>query len=279
MHLHFKLVVTDVDGTLADHRQQIAPRNLAAIARFQEAGGLVALATGRIVDSARRFAQEAGVWGPAILYNGGMVYDFATGEVLYEASLEPEAVHAALALLSGPFRQIDFVAYVGGRPYIPAFTSVIAEYSRKDSLHLNLLPSTGMPTGRVSKVLVIGGPDDLDRLEEALKHRYPAANTVRSETHYLELLPAGVSKGMALPMLAKRLGVPLEQTIAVGDHLNDLAMIRAAGLGVAVGNAHPALKAAAAVAVCPCPDGAVAEVIERFCLGSQAGEIRAVEGA
>lgn len=275
----FRLLVTDVDGTLINHKQEIPSRNLEAIARFQGAGGLVALATGRIIESARPFAQEAGVIGPAILYNGGMVYDFATGTVLFEALLEPEAVRSALALLGGAFRQNDYIVYANGRPYTPAYTDVIAEYSRKDSLRLELLPSEGLPEGTVSKFLIIADPRELDRFEAALKSRYPAVNTVRSEAHYLELLPSGVSKGRALPLLAARFGVPLEQTIAVGDHLNDLAMVTAAGLGVAVGNAHPALKAAATVEVCSCEEGAVAEVIERFCLGSEARPFRSEAGA
>jgi hydroxymethylpyrimidine pyrophosphatase-like HAD family hydrolase len=85
--------------------------------------------------------------------------------------------------------------------------------------------------------------------------------TVRSEATYLEVLPEGATKGTALRALAASHGVPLEQIAAIGDNPNDIDMIAAAGLGVAVGDGHPDVRAAADVVVGACADGAVADVV------------------
>ena len=93
-------------------------------------------------------------------------------------------------------------------------------------------------------------------------------DVVYSSGRYLEFNPHGVNKGAGLLALAERLGIKQEETIAVGDSSNDLAMIRAAGLGCAVANASDEAKAAAGyVCAGSNDDGAVAEIIEKFVLG------------
>ncbi|GAA3617625.1 hypothetical protein GCM10022419_123870 [Nonomuraea rosea] len=86
--------------------------------------------------------------------------------------------------------------------------------------------------------------------------------TVRSEATYLEVLLAQATKGTALRELALARGVPTGQVAAIGDNPNDLDMITAAGLGVAVGGGHPEVRAAADVVARACADGAVAQVVE-----------------
>jgi Cof subfamily protein (haloacid dehalogenase superfamily) len=263
--VRYRLLVTDVDGTLVDHRQEIPPRNLEAIARYQAAGGLVAIATGRIAASARRYVLQTGTECPAILYNGGQIYDFAQERLLFEQVLPAEPARAVWQLLTG---RVDYAAYAGGVAYTPLLSGVMAEYARKDRLSLQPLPPEGLPPGSVAKFLIIADPAHLDQIQTAIRALYPNANLVRSEWNYLELLPEGISKGAALPVLAGMLGISPEQVVAVGDNLNDLTMLQTAGLGVAVANAHPDLKAVAGHVVCSCEQGAVAEVIDRFCLGT-----------
>ena len=91
-------------------------------------------------------------------------------------------------------------------------------------------------------------------------------NTVFSEETYLEILPEGSSKGTALAEMTRALGIPLEAVIAVGDNLNDLEMIRLAGLGVAMGNAPEELRAQAGYVTVTNDEEGLAEVIHRFIL-------------
>src|SRR5438876_758942 len=101
--------------------------------------------------------------------------------------------------------------------------------------------------------------------------RWPISiNSVFSEDTFLEILPQGSSKGAALEFVAQHLGIPLSEIIAVGDNLNDLEMIRTAGLGVAMGNAPPELRAQAGYVTSTNDEGGLAEVIERFILNRTA---------
>src|SRR5438552_3098682 len=109
------------------------------------------------------------------------------------------------------------------------------------------------------------------RLNPTSAGRLPISiNAVFSEDTFLEILPQGSSKGAALEFVAQHLGIPLSEIIAVGDNLNDLEMIRTAGLGVAMGNAPPELRAQAGYVTSTNDEGGLAEVIERFILNRTA---------
>ncbi|MBI4390754.1 MAG: HAD-IIB family hydrolase, partial [candidate division NC10 bacterium] len=100
----------------------------------------------------------------------------------------------------------------------------------------------------------------------------PPPHLVRSEPTYLEVLPPGVNKGAALAELARQLGIPLDQVVAFGDNLNDLEMVEAAGFGVAVGNAHPDVKARADLVAGTNNEGGMAAVIREVILADRGGQ-------
>lgn len=262
--MKYELLVTDVDGTLIDHDNVIPQRNLEAIERFKQAGGRVAVATGRIAASAQPYVEQVGAVGPAILYNGGVIYDYATSEMLFDARLDARSVQATLQALE-QYSHLDMVVYVGENRYTRAFTPGIEEFCQRDGVSVTLLPNGTVPLEQVSKLLLIVEPEEQDDLEGLIRQGHPNVNAVLSDRRFLEILPHGISKGAALPVLAERLGVPLDRIVAVGDNPNDITMVQAAGLGVAVANAHPDLKAVADEVVGHCSQGALADVIERFC--------------
>lgn len=269
--MRFRLLVTDVDGTLVDHRQEIPKRNLEAAEGFREAGGLVTLATGRIEVSAGPYGLRLGANAPAILYNGGCIHDFTDGRTLWSDLVPPATCRLLIDLLETDYRALVHpILYVSGRPRVREMTETLRIYQQKDRLVLEpvgaLYNALALP---VSKVLIIGEGTDLQRLDDDLKRTAPpgTVNSVRSEPTYLEVLPVGCNKGTALERLTALLQIPMAEVVAVGDNLNDLEMVRVAGLGVAVANAHPDLKAAARwVSPWTNEEAAVADLIERFCL-------------
>src|SRR5438876_11636593 len=111
------------------------------------------------------------------------------------------------------------------------------------------------------KILIIGGRPDLLAVRDRIARLPISINSVCSEDTFLEILPQGSSKGAALEFVAQHLGIPLSEIIAVGDNLNDLEMIRTAGLGVAMGNAPPELRAQAGYVTSTNDEGGLAEVI------------------
>lgn len=266
--MKYKMVVSDVDGTLVDSRQTILPANLAVIRRFQELGGLFTLATGRTEYSANVFFADLGINAPAILYNGGGIFDVIKKMFVFESLL----TQAAVAIVYEALEQYDDLNPIFysklGHPLVRSLNRVILGNMIKDSVQCRAFkaPEEVLEIP-VRKVLVIGEPSDLVSLAEKVKRKMAEINIVRSEETYLEFLPMGVSKGAALTYLARHLGIHMKEIVAIGDNLNDLELLQTAGMGVAVANAHEELKKVASyISPHTNEEGAVAEAISRFCL-------------
>ncbi|NUR83825.1 MAG: HAD family phosphatase [Nonomuraea sp.] len=248
--MRVRWIVTDLDGTLVDRALRIVPRNLAALRSFREAGGEVIVATGRSESSALPYHRELGLGTPAILYNGARTVDLVSGAVLRERYL-PVAAWKELSALRG----VNLVAFARGEAHAVLANAELSDYARRDRITLRDPGGWDtLPADEITKCMLIGGDLQVD---------LPGVTTVRSEATYLEVLPEGATKGAAL----RALGLPLEQVAAIGDNPNDLSMIEAAGLGVAVGDGHPAVRAAADLVVGPCAGGAVADLVERLLQG------------
>lgn len=270
--VRYRLVVADIDGTLVNASREITPPVHAAVRAAQALGVRVCLATGRIWPSARRFVEALGADPPAILYNGGMVYDFTRDEVWLRYPLPVQHALDVLRILRR-HPQVQPHLYVDDRVYVPAMTDATRLYQRKDSLQAEAVGDLADwleadPARVPMKILNIGERPALQALAcdiEALPYR---VNHVFSEVNYLEILPPGVNKGFALRALAERLGIPREAIIAVGDNLNDLEMIEYAGVGVAMANAPDALRSRADAVAPSNNDHGLREVIERFILSA-----------
>jgi Cof subfamily protein (haloacid dehalogenase superfamily) len=261
---NYRLVVADIDGTLVTRDRQITPGVLSVVREAQARGVRVCLATGRIWLSARHYFERLGADPPAILYNGGLVYDFRTDTVLRRIHLDYAHARAVLEIL----REVPEVQphlYAGDRVYTGRVNELTDRYRRKDSVQVEevgdlvaFLPRDPM------KILIVGARADLERAVARIQTIPMPINTVFSEETYLEILPVGSSKGVALEFVAARLGIPLAEVIAVGDNLNDLEMLRTAGLGVAMGNAPEALQTAADAVTRTNDEEGFRDVIERF---------------
>lgn len=261
---HYRLIVTDIDGTLVDGNQQISATNKEAIRRFQEAGGMFSLATGRVEDAALHYVEQLQIRCPVILYNGGKIVDFTRKETLYEQALLTSEAYDSLIIAEQ--LNIDMVIYTNDGIWTRRISDVIHEYMQKDQVRCHVYDDIhDFKDLTVYKILLIRKNEQFEDVVEQLKmNKKMKSRLVRSEPTYLEILPQGVTKGNALAMLASSMNIPLEQVIAIGDNLNDLEMIEQAGWGVAVDNAHQELKGVADYVSRSNIDDGVAEVIERF---------------
>lgn len=262
----YRLLVADIDGTLVTSDREITTRVKDAVRQAQAKGVRVCLATGRIWPSAQPYFKALGADPPAILYNGGMIYDFITDKIIRRVPLAHEHARAVLEILR-EFPHVQPHLYVDDKVFTGRVNEITKEYRRKDSLHVEevgdliaFLPPEPM------KILIIGPRTHLTTVFQKVAALPLRINAVFSEETYLEILPYGSSKGAALVEVAKVLEIPLEATIAVGDNLNDLEMIQAAGLGVAMGNAMPQLQAQANYVTSTNDEEGLAEVIQRFIL-------------
>lgn len=255
------LLVTDMDGTLLNSGKIISPENKQAIEMFVEHGGLFTLATGRITSSVQRFAEQLPLNAPAILYNGAVIHDFAKGVDIWQRTLVPSA-GAVLSRVMERFPEVGVEIYCGSEPYFIRENETTDYHRRMEKFTRPVLESFESLKDPWFKVLLAWTPERLDEVE-----RFTAETEdedviwVRSDEKYLELLPSDATKGHALEHLVQLMGIEMSKCIAMGDNLNDLEMIRRAGVGVAVANAHEILLSASDRSCCHHEEHAVADVI------------------
>lgn len=243
----FELIVADLDGTLVQRDLTILPRDLEALRRARAAGADFTVATGRNVAAAAPYLRQAEVKLPVILFNGAVVFDPRRGEVLLERRIAPETARWALDLV----REFDLEPqlYVDPREegfLVERLSPRVEEFAMKDRIAPRVVPELAARLGPGPlKFLLIGPREELLRYRRTLERAGVPLTAVLSERTFLELLSPGTSKGAALRWLCRRLGVPLERVLALGDNPNDAEMLEAAGLGLAVEGGDPALRAAA----------------------------------
>ncbi len=268
--MSYRLLVADIDGTLVTTAREIPAPVREAVRAAQARGVRVLLATGRIWRSARRFVEDLGADPPAILVNGALVYDFVADRIWFRALLPRAQAQAVLEVLVR-FPQVAPHVYVDDRVYVGAVTPLTVAYQQKDGLDVDAVGDLRQwLQADPMKILVIGDPPALEAVARELDALQAPINYVFSERHYLEVLPPRVNKGVALQIVAERLGVRAQEIVAVGDNLNDLAMIQYAGLGVAMAHAPEALRREADYVAPGNDEHGLREVIERFILTSTA---------
>ncbi|MFQ5896764.1 MAG: Cof-type HAD-IIB family hydrolase [Candidatus Methylomirabilia bacterium] len=240
------LLVLDLDGVLLDSAMRMDPALGAALRRAGTRGLRVTLATGRMPQGARPYWERLGITTPVIVYNGAVVRDPVSGASLYTRSLPPGLPWQLYPIYANA--PVDPLFFHENALYCLARTPAVVTYCREqylDAVEIQV-PEAFLKAGTFVKCLFISSPAVLATLREELGPATAGARLVLSRTNYLELIPAGVSKGEALKFLAQHLGALLERVIAVGDQENDLEMIQVAGIGVAMPQAPPKVRDAAA---------------------------------
>ncbi|MDI3281355.1 MAG: Cof-type HAD-IIB family hydrolase [Bacillota bacterium] len=265
------LIALDLDDTLLGPDLEVSERARAAIARAQGRGMRVTLATGRMFRSALPYARELGLTTPLITYNGGLIKDPLTGEVLRLRTIAaPLAREVALQARSEGLTlnvYLDDTLYVAEiNPDVEYYLS-IAQVEPHPVGDLVALLERESPRALPTKLLICATEAEVDRLLPRLQERYRGRLRItRSKPRFIEIEPAEVNKGEALAYLARHLGVERDRVMAVGDGENDLDMLLYAGISVAVRTAPPHVRAAARYLTGSAGEEGVAEAIERWAL-------------
>lgn len=275
-----KLVALDLDGTLFDNSSHISERNLTAIRSITDKGIHVVISTGRPFEGIP-FDQIKGTGiNYAITANGSGIHEISTGKCLYENAMDEELVTPILNFLLT--RDIHMDAFIGGKGYTPIQCVETAQKLTVPSSIKNYIITTRT---RLDNILQFIHENQL-KVQKMTLNFYPAADgtlidretvrkflvsnpsitTVCGGYNNLEFTRADANKGVGLRKLAEILGVNPDATMAIGDTENDLAIIEAAGIGVAMGNATDAVKARADYVTTTNTKDGVAAAIEHFIL-------------
>lgn len=268
--MNYKMIVLDLDGTLTNRDKIITERTKRVLLEAQKKGKKVVLASGRPTYGVVPLAEELQLdkYGGYILsFNGGIIMDCCTREVVFEKKLPVESNRRIVELAQE--ERVDIMTYqnamiLTNNPDCP--------YAKLESQinHLKIKKVDDMASGvdfPVPKFIMMDDGDYLAMVEARVKAALGKHFSVyRSEPFFLEILPRGIDKAQCLGYLIERMGIEQEELIACGDGYNDLSMIRFAGLGVAMENAVLPVRNAADYVTRSNNDDGVAYVVEKFLL-------------
>jgi len=237
-----RLIATDLDNTLLDKDGKVPPETVAALAEAEKKGVVVTVATGRSFASARGVAEMIGGNGLAICYNGSQIRRLADGAVLYSGCVDKDVQQAI----------IEFVHERGLYLQMYDNDEIVVETLRLDKhndpdLHFASHREVGdflqEPLFDTPKMMIAANPAEVPVLQAELEEMFAGRIfCAQSEPHLIEIMPAAVNKGTALAALCQEFGIRREEVMALGDNTNDMHLLQAAGLAVAVANAVPRLQ-------------------------------------
>lgn len=268
--MSYKMISIDLDGTLLNRETKLSAVNKAAVQKAVSAGRQIVLNSGRGFLSMDTFVRAAelkkeGVYG--IAYNGGCVYKTLDFELIFEHRLDAELAKRILASIKTlNTDKASPIVYSGAQLIIEKWDDWTSTYTDFTEATPLMLPYTALSQD-ISKIIVSGENAELQRIADHLEPFNNEVTVCFSHGSLLEIINIATSKGLAHKALAEYLNIPIAETIAIGDSYNDIPMLEAAGLGIAMANAADEVKAAADyITKLDNHDGGVAEVIEKFLL-------------
>jgi hypothetical protein len=284
--MKYRMLALDLDGTFFDSTGVAPKANLEAVQRARDAGMLIVVCTGRGLKESKPAIEQLGHFDPMVRANGSLISDPTTGKTLHRAMLEPHLSRpaieylqaggdAVLCLLDPGEVEHDYLIVNPDRvtentkwwfDYVGARYRGVDAVSEEDLHH-------------VLRVGIVGPPDRMPPVEAGLMQQFGPENIfvqhftavkdpeTGEEVHILEVFASGVSKWSGLVWMAREHGIDPSQIVAIGDHINDLAMIENAGCGIAMANAVDSVHKVARYRTQSNDEAGVAHAIEQILAG------------
>jgi Cof subfamily protein (haloacid dehalogenase superfamily) len=272
--LNIKLLVLDVDGTIAGSSNQVSQPVKKAIQAAQAKGIKVAIATGRMYHSALRFHRDIGSELPLIAYNGAWIQNPLTQEHHYHQPVPSSLAVELFDYLQQPSWKphLSLHFYLDDQLYVGQINADTQEYARRSGVKITVVEdiramiSQQAPT----KILAMGeNTQVIQKLLGNLTQKYPDNQLylTQSTTTFFEATHPQATKGSALCYLTEKLlGLQASQVMAIGDNFNDLTMLTYSGLPIAMGDAPQEVQASARWVAPGVEADGVAAAIEKFLL-------------
>lgn len=262
------VLALDLDGTLTDSKKRISERTKESIDKFITAGGTVALASGRPTFGVMPVAKilELDKKGGYILsYNGGCFLDCKNNKQLFMKEL----THEYLPILEKQAKEFgtNLMTYNGDKAYALDIDEqyYMIEININHFIRVKADPLTPKITFPIIKCLMTADGDYLAKVEKEMKKYWEGKlNIVRSEPYFLEVTEVGIDKASTITNMVKKLGKSVDNLICCGDGFNDLSMIQAAGIGVAMANAQEKVRAAADYITKSNDEDGIVDVVENL---------------
>ena len=277
-----KIIALDLDGTLLDSQKRLSDGNRAALEEAAAKGVLIVPTTGRFFGMMPQSIRDLPFVRYAITINGAQVYDRETGTAIVREEIPLDMALDIMRLLDG--YDVIYDCYRSNWGWMTESLQNKAEDYATDAHYVKMVREFRNPVpelkaylestaseGDVQKVMLFarntpGSEAVTKAIAEAVRERFPQIKATSSTWNNLELNIETAHKGNSLRRFAEHLGYALDNCMALGDGTNDLSMIEAAGLGVAMSNAHPLVLAAADHVTASNDEDGVARAIRDFVL-------------
>jgi hypothetical protein len=262
--MKYKLLASDLDGTLLNRNTEITKRTRQTILKAKERGMIFVPATGRPLCGVKFVTDAFPGDYPVITYNGAVVVMSESRRVLFSQNLERK--RAKEVYLLGCERGVPLIIWEGETLHVSRRCFETELYEKATGAQLNVLEDFERLSD-ITKIIWLVAAEDGRRLTLELgAHFAGKLNVHTSHPCLLEFVDARASKGLALAAIAETYGISSSEVIAVGDGFNDMSMLEYAGLSVAMQNAPEELKQICGYVACSNDEEGVAKVVERFVL-------------
>ncbi|MFT8887542.1 MAG: Cof-type HAD-IIB family hydrolase [Ethanoligenens sp.] len=256
------LLVSDMDGTLITETFDMPARNIHAARAFMEGGGRFAFATGRTHSSAGAFLDRVKVNAPCILFNGAVIFDYASHQFVWSADL-PESITQLILKTIDRFPEVGVELLTDDAVYIVHESVATRRHTSNERLHYVMTDLEHVPKTGWHKMIFAAEQDRLPVFADfATQEPNEGWDFIFSSVNFLEVLPRNISKGSTVLRLASQLQIEKEHIFAIGDYYNDLTLLQTAAFSGTPAEAPREIKDVADVVVGPCEHGAVADFIE-----------------
>lgn len=262
--MKYKLIAVDMDGTLLNSKGEITEKTMAAIRNAVDQGIILVISTGRPIQGVEKYNGLLDLRGPVITYNGAMIVDAPTREVLFRQELSRDDAKRIWEL--GRKYDTTMCIWSNNQLYSNQWNDKIHDYKKLSGVEPILIKDFDTLSEQgITKILWY---DEVKRVGEFLNELSPEmfseVSYCTSKPSFLEFFSSKVSKSVALEKIGEIYNITREEMIAIGDGLNDLGMIQYAGLGVAMGNAEEEVKKHAQLVTKTNDEEGVRVVIEKY---------------
>ena len=259
-----KLVATDIDGTIFIPEKEFTSGVKKCIKKLSEKGVKVVLVTGRMNAAATKIAKDLGLDTQVVSYQGGLVVENET--TLYERYLTEE--QTARILQWAKEEKIHINLYNNDILYSEKDCYEVQRYCNNLHTERTVSPFDKIKKDKINKLLAIdySNPERISRYEKELQNIFPDLYIVKSTPYFLEFSNPEASKKCAVEFLQNYWGLKKEEILTIGDQNNDIALLQAGGVKVAMGNATDELKEIADYITDSVYEDGFVKAIEKFCL-------------
>ena len=259
-----RLIATDIDGTILIPEKQFTKGVKDCIKSLQDCGIKVVLVTGRMKAAAELVARELGLSTPVISYQGGLIKE--NGKTLYERYLTGTESEKIIEWAHS--EKIHINLYNNDILYSENNNYEIQRYCNRQHVNYKVKLFSRIKKDKVNKILAIDYSDAerINKFEKELPKVFPELYIVKSTPYFLEFSNPEASKFCAVSFLQNHWGISKEETLTIGDQNNDIALLEAGGVKIAMGNATDSLKSMADYVTDTVENDGFVKAIKKFVL-------------